>query len=268
MTTPIALTALYVPGDWPDRFDKAVGSGADVVVFDLEDAVAPERKALALENVAAYLARPAAVRVQVRTNRGAHAEWQRLAGLPGVELRLPKVESAAEVADVRAVTAAPLTALIESALGLERAFEIAASGVDAVALGESDLASEVGSRDERVLDWARVRLRVAAAAAGLSPPMLSAYPAIRDLDGLAADTARGAALGFVGRSAVHPAQLATIVAAFRPAPADIAWARAVRSALDRADGGAATLDDGELVDAAMSGRAARILELDRRTSTP
>jgi citrate lyase subunit beta/citryl-CoA lyase len=266
MTDPLALTALYVPGDRPDRFDKAVGSGADIVVFDLEDAVPADRKALALENVVRYLSGPVPVRAQVRTNRGARTEWERLTGLRGVGLRLPKVESAAELAEVRATTGLPLTALIESARGLERVSEIAAAA-DAVALGESDLASELGSRDERVLDWARVRLRVAAASAGIGAPMLSVYPAIRDLDGLAADTARGAALGFVGRSAVHPGQLATIVAAFRPAAADLAWATAVHAALE-GGGGATTLDDGQLVDAAMAGRARRILELARRTGTP
>jgi citrate lyase subunit beta/citryl-CoA lyase len=263
MNHPLALTALYVPGDRPERFDKAVGSGADIVVFDLEDAVPAERKALALENVVRYLTGPLPVRAQVRTNRGARTEWERLAGLRGVELRLPKVESAAELAEARAATGLPLTALIESARGLEQVSEIAAAA-NAVALGESDLASELGSHDERVLDWGRVRLRVAAASAGLGAPMLSVYPAIRDLDGLAADTVRGAALGFVGRAAVHPAQLATIVAAFRPTTDEIAWAMSVRAALT-GGGGATTLPDGQLVDVAMAGRAERILDLDRRT---
>jgi citrate lyase subunit beta/citryl-CoA lyase len=95
--------------------------------------------------------------------------------------------------------------------------------------------------------------------------MLSVYPAIRDIDGLAADTARGAALGYLGRSAVHPGQLATIVAAFRPSADDISWASAVNAALERARG-VTTLDDGRLVDPAMAGRARRILELDRRTA--
>jgi len=261
----ITITALYVPGDRPDRFDTAVGSGAQLVIFDLEDAVAPDHKTAALEAVADYLATPRAVRTQVRINRGSRAELRRLAGLPGLELRLPKVETVDEVTVAAAETGAPITALLESALGLERAFEIAHGGSAALAMGDSDLASELGSADPRVLDWARIRLRVAAAAAALPAPMLSVYPAVRDLEGLAADTVRGAALGFVGRTAAHPRQLPVIVEAFRPAPEQVSWAEAVIAALS-STAGVSTLASGEMVDAAMRSRAGRILALQRATA--
>lgn len=261
----VTITALYVPGDRPDRFDSAVESGAQLVIFDLEDAVAPDRKAVALEAVAEYLAAPRSVRTQVRTNRGARSEWERLAGLPGLELRLPKVEGVDEIAAAVAATGAPVTVLIESALGLERVFDLAHGGAAALALGDSDLSSELGSSDPRVLDWARIRLRVAAAAAELPPPMLSAYPRFRDLEGLAVDTAQGAALGFVGRTAIHPQQLAVIAAAFRPSEEQLAWALAVLDAL-AADEGASTLPSGEMVDPAMRGRAEQLLAVSEATA--
>lgn len=264
-STAITVTALYVPGDRPDRFDKAVASGAHLVIFDLEDAVAPENKAAALDAVADYLATPRTVRTQVRINRGSRVELTRLAGLPGLELRLPKVETVEEVTVALDETGAPVTALIESALGLERAFELATGGASALALGDSDLASELGSADQRVLDWARVRIRVAAAAAGLPAPMLSVYPGLHDVEGLARDTVRGAALGFVGRAAAHPRQLPVIVEAFRPAPEQCAWAAAVIAALD-ATNGVSTLPSGEMVDAAMRRRAEQLLALAHATA--
>ena len=108
-----------------------------------------------------------------------------------------------------------------------------------------------------MLDHVRVRLLIAARAAGLPAPMLAAYPGIRDLDGLRADTERGRRLGWHGRSAIHPAQLPVIREVFLPREEEVGWARAVLDALT-ADG-VATLADGQMVDAAMAARARRIL---------
>lgn len=256
------VTGLYVPGDRPDRFDKAVATGADLVILDLEDAVAPEAKPAALDSVTTWLRGRASggPLIQVRVNAGADHELAALHDLGvAVELRVPKVESAADIDRVVAVAGdLPIAALVESALGVENAGAIAAHPrVVSLALGESDLASDVGSRDVTVIDYARTRLLFAARAAGLPAPMLSAYPDIRDLDGLRADTERGARLGWFGRTAVHPSQLAVIAAVFAPSEADLAWARAVVAAVDR--GGVATLDSGEMVDPAMLGRARGIL---------
>lgn len=259
MTGPL-ITGLYVPGDRPDRFDKAVATGADLVILDLEDAVAPERKAFARDAVVAWLAgadrTPGRV-LQVRVHDD--ADLLALRDVRGVEVRLPKVASPARVDEVAAVLpGVPVTALVESALGIEHAAEIAAHpAVTRLGLGESDLASELGTRADAVLDHARVRLLYAARAAGLPAPMLSAYPAIADLAGLRADTERGRALGWVGRVAVHPRQLPVIAEVFRPSADETSWARAVLSAAS--SGGVATLPDGEMVDPAMVGRARAIL---------
>jgi citrate lyase subunit beta/citryl-CoA lyase len=251
------ITGLYVPGDRPDRFDKAVATGADLVILDLEDAVAPDRKAYARESVTTWLAdaTPDCV-LQVRIN--GTADLDALRPLTGFEVRLPKVQSATDVDRVaRSIPGVPITALVESALGVERAAEIAVHpAVTRLGLGESDLASELGTRADAVLDHARVRLLYAALAAGLPPPMLSAYPDIRNLAGLRTDTERGRALGWVGRVAIHPTQLPVIIDVFRPSEAETRWAQEVLAA---GTNGVTTLSTGEMVDPAMLGRAKSIL---------
>jgi citrate lyase subunit beta/citryl-CoA lyase len=256
------VTGLYVPGDRPDRFDKAVASGAQLVIIDLEDAVAPAMKAAALDSAVAWLlGRPEnGPIVQVRVNPGADHEVKALRATgAAIEIRLPKVETPAQLDRIAAVSGdLPITPIIESALGVENAASLAVHPcVTRIALGESDLASDVGSRDPAVLDYARLRLVFAARAAGLPAPMLSAYPDIRDLDGLRRDTERGRRLGLVGRVAVHPAQLAVIAEVFEPTAEELGWARNVVAAVD--GGGVATLASGEMVDPAMLGRARGIL---------
>jgi citrate lyase subunit beta/citryl-CoA lyase len=259
-----AVTALYVPGDRPDRFEKAVAAGPDIVILDLEDAVAPANRPRALASIVEWLGSREPAQgpdIQVRVNQGADEEVRVLRDTGcRIGLRLPKVESDADLDAVAAIAGElPLTALIESARGLQQAQRIAVHpAVVGIGLGESDLASELGTRDEIVLDNVRVQILIAARAAGLPAPMLSAYPAIRDLDGLRADTERGRRLGWHGRAAVHPSQLPVIRDVFRPRDEDLAWARAVIAAVGA--GGASTLANGEMVDAAMIGRARRLLD--------
>lgn len=260
----IPTTALYVPGDRPDRFEKAVASGPDIVILDLEDAVAPDAKAPALRAVCDWLATrdgAGGPDIQVRVNRDADEELTGLVATgAAIGIRVPKVESTSEIDRIAELAPGlPLSVLIESARGLERAFELASHpAVAALGAGEADLAAELGTGDQTVVDHVRVRLLIAARAAGLPAPMLAAYPGIRDLDGLRADTERGRRLGWHGRSAIHPAQLPVIREVFRPREDEVAWARAVVEAL--ASGGVATLPNGEMVDAAMAARARRILE--------
>ncbi|GAB3651609.1 HpcH/HpaI aldolase/citrate lyase family protein [Glycomyces tarimensis] len=257
----MSTSALYVPADRPDRFDKAAASGADIVILDLEDAVAESAKAAALANIVDWLASPpASPAIQVRVNAGAAHEVRAVrASGADVGLRIPKVEDPRALDEIAALAdGLPLTALIESARGLEASPAIAAHpAVTELALGEADLAGDLGSTDPAVLDHARLRLLVAARAAGLPAPMLSVYPAIQDLDGLRADTERGRSLGLRGRVAVHPSQIPVIRAVFAPTDEERAWARAVIDALEHR--GVTTLPNGEMVDAAMLGRARSIL---------
>ena len=256
MTRPL-VTGLYVPGDRPDRFDKAAASGADLVILDLEDAVAPGHKDEALRNVVAWLSGrtrggPA---IEVRVN--GPEDLPALGGLDSViGVRVPKVE---QPSDVDPYAGRPVTALVETARGVENAARIAAHpAVTRLALGESDLASDLGGTAAALIDHARIRVLFAARSAGLPAPMLSAYPDIRNLDGLRRDTERGRELGWFGRTAIHPSQLAVIAEVFAPSEVDVRWAQGVMAALEH--GGVTTLASGEMVDAAMVGRARLILE--------
>lgn len=268
--------ALYVPGDRPDRFDKAVRSGADIVILDLEDAVAPDRKAQARRAVERFLLelstgeredddapiqlQPLPVQLQVRL--GAIGDLA-VAGRFDVGLRVPKVGDldildriVGELGEARQ----RLHAIVEDAAGIALLDAIAAHpAVASVALGESDLRSDLGSSSPAMLEHLRIRLVLAVRAAGLDAPLMSVYPAINDLAGLEEDCRAGAALGFGGRTAVHPTQIDVIRRAFAPNDADRAWARSVLGALDAADGGVTTLPDGQMVDEAMRLRAQRII---------
>ncbi len=259
--TPI-VTALYVPGDRPDRFEKAATSGAQLVIVDLEDAVAPDRKAFARDEVVTWLGLRSlgSVNIDVRVNAGDADDLAAVATLdPTIGIRVPKVESIAEIDAVAAVVGTrAIAALVETAIGVESLGSIAAHpAITGVSLGEADLASDLGTRDDSVLDWVRTRLLVAVRAAGLPAPIMSVYPAISDLDGLRVATERGRDMGFVGRTAVHPSQLPVIAAAFRPTRDDVAWAVDVLDVT--ASGGVGRLPSGDMVDPAMRGRAERIL---------
>lgn len=268
------LTWLYVPGDRPDRFAKAIASGADAVILDLEDAVVAGRKAYARAAVAEFLTDRQPVPVQVRVNEltgpDVDVDLTAVAGKPGLAgLRLPKVESAADVAAVAARVDAPLHPLIESAVGLESAYPIATAhpAVASLGLGEADLRSDLGVAADEGLLWARGRIVVAARAAGLPPPAMSVYANVADLDGLAASCAAGRALGFLGRTAIHPRQLPVIVEAFRPADREVAAARELLAAVSEAqtrDSGTVVLPDGRFADRAMVAAARRVVDVAAR----
>ncbi|MGG8407070.1 HpcH/HpaI aldolase/citrate lyase family protein [Streptomyces sp. 12297] len=266
------LTWLYAPGHRPEVVAKAIGSGADVVIVDLEDAVPPDRKEYARTATAELLGTHPAVPVHVRVNAlespWAEPDLAALAGLRGVSaLRLPKITEPASVAWVAERTGGTaLYALLESALGIERAFDIARAhpALRGLALGEADLRADLGLVSDEGLDWSRSRVVVAARAAGLPAPAQSVYPDVRDLDGLAVSCARGRALGFLGRAAIHPRQLPVIERAFLPSAAEVDAARQILDTA-RAAPGAAALPDGRFVDPAVVAAAHQVLALSTRT---
>ncbi|MGC9496669.1 HpcH/HpaI aldolase/citrate lyase family protein [Streptomyces sp. WG7] len=270
MTAP-PLTWLYAPGDRPRVVAKALAAGADVVVVDLEDAVAPDRKAYAREATAELLTEPQPVPVHVRVNALdgplAAADLAALAALPGLSgLRLPKVTSPEQITGVAAATGGPpLYALLESALGVERAYLVAGAhpSLRGIALGEADLRADLGVRGDAGLDWSRSRVVVAARAAGLAPPIQTVHPDTRDLEGLAASCAHGRALGFLGRAAIHPRQLPIIERAYLPTERELEEAETIVKAAT-AQPGALALPDGRFVDAAVVATARRTLSLARR----
>ncbi|WP_024287432.1 CoA ester lyase [Cellulomonas sp. KRMCY2] len=273
---PLVITLLYAPADRPDLVAKALASEADVVIVDLEDAVAAGHKDSARAAVSTLLAgteRP----VQVRVNHGGtswhEADCDAVRGLPpAVGVRVPKVES---VRDVQRLVAAlhgrELHVLVESALGVEHAFDIATTpGVVSIGLGEADLRSDLRLTDDAGLAWARGRIVNAARAAGLPAPSMSVYPHLRDEAGLVASCRAGRALGFVGRAAIHPAQLAPIRDAFRPSAAEVRTAQDVLAQVQRAradEVGAVVLADGTFLDVAMIEQARAVLALAGRDGT-
>ncbi|MEU7860865.1 CoA ester lyase [Nonomuraea sp. NPDC049141] len=266
----VPVTWLYVPGDRPERFDKAVASGADVVIIDLEDAVVPARKDEARANAVAYLARrTGSAEVHVRINDLASGRGRddlaALGGLAGLDaVRLPKVESAG-VLDGLAVKA---YALLESAAGIVAAHTIAAHpAVAGVALGEQDLAAELSITDETAMNHLRLQVVLAAAAAGLPPVPMSVYPDVQDEAGLAASCRAGRALGLFGRTAIHPRQIPVIRRAFSPTREETDRATEIVQAAEeaeRAGAGAVALPDGRFVDAPIVARARRTLALAER----
>ncbi len=270
-----ALTLLYVPGDRPERVGKALASTADTVIVDLEDAVAPTAKDRAREGLAISLGNPAAVArvrdgaLQIRVN-GLGSPWwdadlDAVAGLPrSVGIRVPKCEDPVAVAAlVSRLPGRAVHALIESARGVEAAYELACCpGVATLGLGEADLLADLGVTDASGLAWARGRLVNAVAAAGLPPPAMSVFTDVADLDGLRGSCTEGRRLGFRGRAAIHPRQLDIIAAAFRPSDEEVRRAREI-VAQSEADPllGASALPDGRFVDAAVLRQARRILDL-------
>lgn len=265
---------LYVPGLDERRIGKALEGEADAVVIDLEDAVAPGRKVEARRVAADVVARPAGKPVFVRINSLpsglAEDDVAALAG-PGLTgIRVPKVESAAQLQQVAGWLAGRprpvlIVPLIESALGVERAWEIATAvaGVAAVAMGEADLRADLGVSVDEGLAYARSRCVNAARAAG-RVAVQSVHPDLGDTDGLRASTERGRHLGFTGRSAIHPAQVTVINDVLTPTDDERRRAEELLAAYDsslREGSGTAVTSDGRFVDAAVARSARAVLQL-------
>jgi citrate lyase subunit beta/citryl-CoA lyase len=260
---------IYVPGNRPDRFAKAIDSGADAVIFDLEDAVPVAAKDEARALVAEALD---------SEGTGTTAAWVRVnAGPRGVE-DLRAVGSCAHLTGVFLPKATPTTvleagpmlestqvcALIESAAAVLVVAELAALGqVDRLAMGEVDLAADLAmapSPDGREFWPIRLSAVVASAAFGCPPPVGPVWVDVRDTDGLRSSTHALRRAGFSARQAIHPAQVAVINEAMTPTPDEVERAARLVELADRAGGGACVDDEGRMVDEAVLRSARRILD--------
>ena len=247
-----ARSLLFVPGSRPDRFEKALAAGANAVIIDLEDAVAPADKERAREDVSAWLAPHRAVMVRIN---GADTAWFRddlaLCCRPGVAaVMLPKAERAEDVAAVRGAGAATVLPLIESAAGMAALTAIAAApGVQRLVFGSIDFQVDLGMRDalEDELLFFRSQLVLTSRLAGLQAPVDGVSTAIDDADQLRDDVLRARRLGFGGKLCIHPRQVASVNRHFAPSAAERAWAQRVLEAA-AASGGAAIAVDGKMVD--------------------
>jgi citrate lyase subunit beta/citryl-CoA lyase len=259
-----ARSWLYVPAHRTDVVAKALAGAADAVVLDLEDAVPAEAKAAARE--AAASTGPGRLPVWVRMN-GTGTPWAAddVAALGGAEIdgvRVPKADDPAAVAALANRLGRPLHLLVESALGVERAFELATCHplVAGISLGEADLAADLRVRGPG-LEWARGRVVVAARAAGLPSPVASVWTDLGDPEGLAADSAAARAAGFFGRSVIHPAQIGPVHRAFTPEPDEVARARELLGSLETAGESAWVDPRGRFVDPAVVSGARWVVEL-------
>ena len=259
---------LFVPGNRPDRFDKALRSEASLICIDLEDAIAPPEKESARGAAVNYLANCASPRIALRINGMSTREGladllaMATAPRPPVILLVPKVQAHTELMQIDSVLGqcpSTLLPIVESCEGLAHAYAIAAAPrVAALLFGGGDLAGELGvamaweplfaARTQIVLACARARIPA------LDVPSI----AIGDDCGLAEETARIRALGFSGKVAIHPSQVPIINSCFAPTAQEIAEAREALEAFAIA-GGSAIAFRGKLLEAPLVRRYQRIL---------
>jgi len=269
-----ARSFLFVPASRPERYAKALASGADAVIVDLEDAVAPDEKAAARDAlVQAFAALDAAPRARllVRVN-AAGTPWHAddLTALRGLAAQglggvmLPKAESAAVLAKVAAAVGpgCALVPLVESVAGLDAVDALAASPrVLRLAFGHLDFQADAGlacEADETELVPVRLALVLASRRAGRAAPIDGVSPGTQDATRVAADAARGRRGGFGAKLCIHPAQVAAVNDAFAPGPAELDWARRVLAGFEAAGGGVFSLE-GRMVDAPVLRLAQRTL---------
>jgi len=272
-------SVLFSPGDQPSLMRKAPGAGADTVVFDLEDAVAPARKEEARAAVADVLTDPefgpdCEVCVRVNADPATAAEDLDAVLADGGRLdsvMVPKAESDAGVRRIDELVRErgadlPLLALCESARGVLNAEDIAATpAVEAVLFGAEDLSADIGAtRTEggEEVSYARQHVVLAAAAADVDA-IDTVFTDIEDTDRLAEETAFAAQLGYDGKMAIHPGQVPVINEAFTPNPEDVEWAEKVLAAREDADGRGVFRVDDEMIDAPLVARAERVMERHR-----
>lgn len=260
--TAIARSLLFVPGDRPERFAKARESGADAVILDLEDAVAPEGKSRARDAVFNGLdpQRPVILRIN-----GADTPWfaddAAVSAHPGVAaVILPKAERVEDVRALASAGCANVLALIETAAGYDNVRAISReAAVKRLVFGSIDFQLDMGIAGEgEELLLFRSGLVLASRLAGLPRPVDGVCTALNDPAVLDAEAARARRLGFGGKLCIHPRQVQAVNSAFSPGPDAVAWARRVLEAAAAA-GGAAVAVDGKMVDKPVILRAQSIL---------
>ena len=279
---------LYAPGNNPKLLERVFTAGADAVILDLEDAVPPAEKAHARALVAdAVRAREGigGPLVTVRVNHpdtGLTEDDVRAVVLHGLDgLRLPKVEEPATVQQVAAWVAeaegaqglpageVPLICSLETARGVWNALEIAQADprLFALTFGAVDFVRDLNlipGPEELEMLYARSRLVLAARVAGVRAPVDSVYPRLQDDEGLERSTRQGRALGFFGRSAIHPRQIPIINTVYTPSEQEVASAREIVEAAAAAEAvgtGALRLPNGDFVDVPVVRRAEGLLRL-------
>ncbi|HEV7817160.1 MAG TPA: CoA ester lyase [Janthinobacterium sp.] len=269
MTTPSPFvhSYLFVPGNRPERFATACASGADAVIIDLEDAVAPSEKPAARDALANWLDGPEArdnqVPVLVRincVNSGCFGDDLRLCRRPGIAgVVLPKAERVDDIAS--ASPGSPVYPLIETMLGFSRIKELAAAPrVKRLLFGAIDFKLDMGidgDRDE--LLFFRSQIVLASRVSSLQKPVDGVTTEIDDFAKIEDDTSYARRLGFGGKLCIHPRQIPVVNRAFAPAQREIEWANRILAAAEVARGGAVAVD-GMSIDRSVVLTAQRVIE--------
>lgn len=266
---------LFVPADRPERIDKALASGADAVIVDLEDAVAPGAKAVAREALVGWLAqwsftlRPSSQPILlVRVNAASTAWFEddlRACVHPAVQgLVLPKAEHPSELMHVgAALPGRALLPLVESATGMDAARALGGvPGVQRLIFGSLDFQADLDIEEDEAEDALlhfRSHLVWMSRLGGIAAPVDGVTTNLQDPAATAADARRARALGFGAKLCIHPRQVQAVHEAFMPSADQLDWARRVRAAAQAA-GGSAVAVDGKMVDAPVLQRARALLE--------
>jgi citrate lyase beta subunit len=265
---------LFAPGSDEHKLRKALDSDADAVVADLEDAVAPAGKAAARELVVRVLSAPVSdTRTIVRLN-GVETPYfaDDLAAVRELPLDAIVVPKASPEAVSALGQGPPVIAIVETAIGVRHAYEIAtASRVEALIFGAVDLGAEVGLErrpDGQEILYARSKVVLDSAAAGIRPPFDVVHLDIHDDEGLEAECALARSLGFRGKACIHPRQVPIVNRVFAPSEAELEWARRVIEAYEQAEseGRGVLALNGAMVDLPVVERARRVLAEAERSS--
>ncbi|TSA09716.1 MAG: CoA ester lyase [Comamonadaceae bacterium] len=270
----LARSFLFVPATRPERYAKALASGADAVIIDLEDAVAAQEKKGARDQLASafeQLGVPERARTVVRLNASGTPWFDDdlvfLAGLVGQGLpavMLPKADSALVLRQLAQALGAgcALLPLVESLAGWDVVDALAAAPqVLRLAFGHLDFQADVGmaaGADETELVPVRLAVVLAARRAGLAAPIDGVTVAIQDMERLQEDVARSRRFGFGAKMCIHPEQIALVNSVFSPSAAELEWARRVLAAVEAAGGGVVSLE-GRMVDGPVVRLAQRTL---------
>jgi citrate lyase subunit beta/citryl-CoA lyase len=286
-------TALFVPGNRPDRVDKAVKTAADVVIIDLEDAVPHSQKkqtrAVVREKIMGYQERPVLVRINALDTEFFEDDLNAVVVAGLACIMVPKVETAAQIQEINrgllkveeskgmqpgSVSIIPL---IESALAVENVFQIVSQRTDpprlfTVAFGAADFALDMGfeiTKSGEELFYPRARIAVACRAAGVEPPLDTPFMIdLKDLEALEADIKRACQLGFQGKLCIHPNQVEICNRLFSPTQEEIEYAQKVIQAFDAAEAGGmgAIQLEGKFIDYPVVERCRRILKIAAKIS--
>jgi citrate lyase subunit beta/citryl-CoA lyase len=281
-------TALFAPGNRPDRAEKAIGLGADAVIIDLEDAVPIAEKessrAVVREVLDRHPGRRVYVRINALTTPYAKEDLKAIASKNLVGIMLPKVESPEDILNIDKLLTdleernglkagvLEVISICETAKGFEELYQIVSAKpvfnrISVVAFGAADYTLDLGislTREGRELEYPRVRIPIVCRAAGIMPPLDTPWMVdLKDIDGLIADAKKAKAYGFQGKIVIHPNQIEPCHNVFTPSEEEIAYAKQVIEAFEEAEreGKAAIQLEGRFIDYAVVEKSKRIYAL-------